>query len=317
LVKVLYILGSSRCGSTVLANILGELSGFFSGGEIRYLWERVLQGRRCGCQRPVDQCDIWASVLSANGQDREHIEAISAFQREGIRLHRTPGLLRQSPARLLRSRSLASYVAAMSDVYERLGKVTAARVLVDSSKRASNGAVMRLIRGADPYFLHLVRDPRAVTYSNLRLKSNPDRDGGAEMPRTTAKFAAVHWLARNLAAEDVRRHYKAGRSLLLRYEDFVAEPKRTVDRIAEFLGERSSTTPFVDSRTVVLNTNHTVSGNPDRFTTGPVHIRIGGDWAHELNSRDRLITTALTLPLLPRYGYQVRPPFDGPVPAVG
>jgi hypothetical protein len=33
--KLLYVLGRGRSGSTVFANVLGELDGFFSGGEIR------------------------------------------------------------------------------------------------------------------------------------------------------------------------------------------------------------------------------------------------------------------------------------------
>jgi len=317
LVKVLYILGSSRCGSTVLANILGELSGFFSGGEIRYLWERVLQDRRCGCQLPVAQCDIWASVLSAGRVDAKCLEAISLSQRQLFRVHRTPRLLRQSPEQLLQSKPLARYLAAITDVYERLGSLTAAGVIVDSSKRPSNGAVLRLIPGVDPYFLHLVRDPRAVAYSNLRSKSNPDREGGAEMPRMTARFTAIHWLATNLAAEDLRRHLSRDRSLFLRYEDFVARPKPAVHRILEFLGENSAADPFTDSRTVVLGANHTVSGNSDRFKTGRVHLRQDADWVRRLSSRDHAITTALTLPLLSRYGYHLRRPIDGAVPAAG
>jgi hypothetical protein len=33
-VKVLYILGGSRTGSTIVDNVLNEVDGFFSGGEI-------------------------------------------------------------------------------------------------------------------------------------------------------------------------------------------------------------------------------------------------------------------------------------------
>ena len=42
-VKVLLLAGSGRSGSTVLANLLGSVEGAFSGGELRYLWERGLR----------------------------------------------------------------------------------------------------------------------------------------------------------------------------------------------------------------------------------------------------------------------------------
>ena len=304
--KVLYILGSSRCGSTVLANILGELDGLFSAGEIRYLWERVLQRRRCGCSLPVGDCHVWGPVLGDDRADLGKVEAVAELQRVVLRMHRTPYLVRGTPQRLLLSESLARYVAAIGDVYARLGNITGARVIVDSSKRPSNGAILRLMPGVEPFFLHLVRDPRAVAYSNLRLKPNPDRDGG-QIGGATSKFSGIHWLATNLTAEDVRRHYWAGRSMLLRYEDFVAAPKAAIDRIVKLVGERPSTDPFIGTRTVALGTHHTVSGNPARFATGKIELREDAAWKRELSSRDRLITTVVALPLLRRYRYPVRP----------
>jgi hypothetical protein len=38
--KVLSIVGAGRSGTTVLASILGEVGGFASAGELRWLWER-------------------------------------------------------------------------------------------------------------------------------------------------------------------------------------------------------------------------------------------------------------------------------------
>ena len=43
---VLYIAGTGRSGSTVLANILGEVEGVFTAGEVRYLWQRGLREGR-------------------------------------------------------------------------------------------------------------------------------------------------------------------------------------------------------------------------------------------------------------------------------
>ena len=37
-VKVLFILGTTRCGSTILENVLGSAPGFFAAGEIHMLW---------------------------------------------------------------------------------------------------------------------------------------------------------------------------------------------------------------------------------------------------------------------------------------
>jgi hypothetical protein len=64
-VKVVLLLAWGRSGSTILDNALGAMDGFFSAGEIRYLWERgVIKGWRCGCGRPVTQCPVWSVVLA-------------------------------------------------------------------------------------------------------------------------------------------------------------------------------------------------------------------------------------------------------------
>ena len=62
---VLYIAGTGRSGSTVLAAILGEVEGVFAAGEVRYLWQRgLVEGRLCGCGVPVAECPLWSAVLA-------------------------------------------------------------------------------------------------------------------------------------------------------------------------------------------------------------------------------------------------------------
>ena len=62
--KVLFVAGTGRSGSTLLANVLGTVDGVFSGGEIRYLWERGLQDERlCGCGRAFLECPVWTAIL--------------------------------------------------------------------------------------------------------------------------------------------------------------------------------------------------------------------------------------------------------------
>ena len=63
--KVLYIAGSGRSGSTILDNILGELDGFVSAGEVRFLWERGMRDdRTCACGEPFSSCPFWGDVLT-------------------------------------------------------------------------------------------------------------------------------------------------------------------------------------------------------------------------------------------------------------
>jgi len=177
--KVLYILGGSRTGSTIVDNVLNEVDGFFSGGEIRFLWERLLEGRLCGCRRPLEDCPIWSGVLKsafAFPEDgRIDVGEVADWQRESLRLVRTFDVLRAVDDRTHASRSLQAFAGVTQQLYRALFDVTGARVVVDSSKRASNAAMLGMLSDVEPYFLHLVRDPRAVAHSRQRPKLNPDR----------------------------------------------------------------------------------------------------------------------------------------------
>ena len=73
-VKVLYVAGLGRSGSTILANTLGQVEGFFSGGELNFIWKHALiENRLCGCGRPSRECPFWGPVFNGEfgGQSEE------------------------------------------------------------------------------------------------------------------------------------------------------------------------------------------------------------------------------------------------------
>ena len=74
-VKVLFLAGWGRSGTTIIDNILGEIDGFFSVGELYHLWGRgLVQERRCGCGVPPRQCETcprrWSSDRSRPNRRR-------------------------------------------------------------------------------------------------------------------------------------------------------------------------------------------------------------------------------------------------------
>lgn len=305
-IKVLYLLGSSRSGSTVIDNILNEINGFFSVGEMRFLAERIRQGRLCGCGLPVRQCDVWQRVLGDRheGLPESLLVQSERWQREAVRTHHTWRILRRVQGRGHVEGALRRYADLAGALYASVADVTQSRVIVDSSKRPSNGALLGLMREVTPYFVHIVRDPRAMVYSEWRRKPTPD-PMHPEMPQSPPHRTAVIWTGWNLAANAVRGRYASG--LLIRYEDFVSRPQSTIESICRLVGEERGSLPFVDERTVQLGGNHTVSGNASRFAKGLVSVREDDEWMRRMPRSHKVLTTALTLPLLSRYGYPVQP----------
>jgi hypothetical protein len=308
-VKVVYILGWGRSGSTLLDNLLGSVKGFFSTGELHSLWQGgLVEQRRCGCGVPVPQCGIWKSVLGVLERTYSlDVDELVRCRRRTIARGTGHRLLRRDESMTTADRAVRSYARVTQDLYKSIAEVTRARVIVDSSKVPAIGALLRSTPEVDPYFVHLVRDPRAVAHSWRRRKEDPDREFYSEMERYHVFESACKWIANNRAANEVCRRHGGDRSLLVRYEDAVARPPSTVRTIVDMTGEVVPQLPFLDDGVARLGPNHTVSGNPARFETGAVPIVDDSEWMDGLAKRDQLLTTALSLPVLGRYGYPVIP----------
>ncbi|MGA8115100.1 MAG: sulfotransferase [Actinocatenispora sp.] len=308
MLKVLYVAGWGRSGTTLLDGILGSHGGIFSGGEIRYLWDRgILGGRRCGCGDPLRTCTLWTSVLkAAYGDSPPSARRVVGLQQQLARIRRTPELV-VDRQRGRQNEMRTEYGELLSRLYHGIAEVTGASVVVDSSKRPSDGALVAAAPGIDCHLVHMVRDPRAVAFSWMRRRQQPDRPGKAEMMRHSALDSATHWLAWNGAIEALRHRLAPDRYHLLRYEDFVAAPRDRTTEILAMLNQPVTDDPFRGPSSVALSPNHTVSGNPGRFDTGARDIVADTEWRHSQSARERRLVTAVTLPLLRRYDYPVRP----------
>ncbi len=301
---VLCLIGWGRSGSTIIENILGQIDGFFTVGELHYLWSRSLpKGWLCGCGASIRDCGVWKDVLEqVHRSTGLGEESIAALQDACARLRHTPRLLLRSGRGSWRARE-AAYAEVLGATYEALARRVGARVIVDSSKRPSHAALLELVPGISPRYVHLVRDPRAVAFSWRRPKKAFKGRGVLE-PRSPWNSTA-NWLLWNLGAESVR--WRAGRRLLrIRYEDFAADPRTVITNLVSFAGERPTALPVADSRMALLGPTHTVSGNPSRFERGRVMIREDDEWRLRQGTYDRAVATAVGLPLLRRYGYRVR-----------
>jgi hypothetical protein len=306
-VKVLYIVGMGRSGSTILANSLGEVDGFFSAGEICYMWRNnLVENRLCGCGAPFRECEVWGRVLerafggSENVDPREMMRELSA----GARTRHLPLMLSGSGRRRLadRMRPLLNNTGAL---YKALAAETGSRVIVDSSKEPAYGRALGMAPGIDLRVLHLVRDPRATAYSWSKKKPQPDSPDREFMVQFSPFKNSWMWDSWNGAAEALWGRDKS-RYLRLRYEDFVADPRSSFGRILDLLDEDAEP-PLAGEGEVKLGVSHTVSGNPNRFQTGSVALKPDTEWMREMDHRDRGLVTALTYPMLRRYGYPVHP----------
>jgi hypothetical protein len=304
--RVVYVGSWSRSGSTLLDLMLGQISGFVSVGELRFLWERGLTERQlCGCGVPVPDCPFWQAVLGEafGGVNRVDADAILALQRRVDGLPRMPWVLAPwRPAGL--DRDLRAYREILGRVYRAVRAVSGASVIVDSSKYAAYGRILCGVPGLEVAVLHLVRDSRAVAHSWTRRKRMPEvAEEERYMRLFTPARSAFYWALENVALELVRG--SRGRRCVLRYEDMTSRPVEVLGPALARIGIRADV-GFLGSGRLRLDENHTVAGNPVRFERGDVAIAPDNEWLGRLASEARRVVTALTWPLLLRYGFPTK-----------
>jgi hypothetical protein len=301
-VKVLYVAGLGRSGSTILANTLGQVEGFFSGGELNFIWKHALiENRLCGCGKPTQECVFWSPLFEEEfgGQGEALAREMMRLQYSGARTRHIPLMLTEGGRQKIRAR-LGKFLDNTGRLYTTVRAMSESRVIVDTSKEPAYGYALGMVPGIDLRVLHLVRDPRAAAYSWAKKKRQPDSAEREFMHQKTPAQSAVLWDAWNAAIETL---WRRSNYLCLRYEDFIADPRRSFEEILKLAGEEDARLPLVGERYVKLGISHTVSGNPNRFDTGAIELRQDRAWQKQMRPRDKALVTTLTLPLLKRYGY--------------
>ena len=103
-VRVVYLGGLGRSGSTLLERVLGQLPGVCPAGEVVHMWQRgVAENERCGCGKAFGACDFSIKVGKAafGGWENVSTDRIIGLRATVDRTRRIPSLARRSlPARL-------------------------------------------------------------------------------------------------------------------------------------------------------------------------------------------------------------------------
>ncbi len=303
--RVLYVGGWGRSGSTLLSRMLGGVPGFFVGGELRETWPRCLENRLCGCGAPFRSCVFWTRVgeEAFGGWNRANLPELVRLRRMLDRQWSVPLLMSRSTVRGSRT-PVQRYVGALERLYGAIQSVSGAEVIVDSSKLPSYALLLRRMRGVDLRILHLVRDSRGVLFSWQKRLPRLDTPGeDRQMRRYGPLSGSIRYDAYNLVT---RRLARLGHPyLFLRYEDLTANPETNLRRVLQHAGPDpgDGRFAFLGDGAVRLGPNHMVDAHPLRFTVGTVPLETDETWRRELSTGRRIAVSALTFPWLLRYGY--------------
>jgi Sulfotransferase family len=216
--KVLYVLGAHRSGSTVLGVTLGNCDGVFFGGELHSWFSRHgvpsfggEEGKR-----------LWGEVSEAMsgaeelfGHDTQlYIDRSSAL----FRVHRWPA----------RRRLLARYRRLTEELYRAIARASNSNYIVDTSHYPPRAAELARMAGIELYVLFLVRDPQAIIAS-----FDPRDEASGSKGLLNANLYL--WVTYFLSLLVFLRHPRE-RRMLVRHEDFLADPRAVVRQILDLAG---------------------------------------------------------------------------------
>ncbi|MFC6086328.1 sulfotransferase [Sphaerisporangium aureirubrum] len=309
-VDVAFIGGTGRSGSTLISRVLGAVPGFCAVGELFHVWDHgVRRDELCGCGVRFGECDFWTRVGNEafGGWDRVDAGEMLTLHRGVVRIRHLPLL---AAPRLVPSfqRRLERYTAVMGRLYHGVRAVSGCDVVVDSSKLPGSAYTAWRVPGIQVKMIHLVRSSYGVCYSLTKRLPNPDYRHDL-MPRQSPARSALEWSGFNLSLDVLGRLGMP--SLLLRYEDFVAEPRAQLDRMLGFLGREAGPEQlaFLRDDRVDLARCHCIAGNPMRSRIGSEPLVTDVEWRARLPRRAKWLVAAITAGGLVRYGYY--PPHAG------
>jgi hypothetical protein len=337
-VKVLTITGSARSGSTVLDVVLGNHPSIESVGEVNKLFRtgwisreslRGINPKRlrrpiCTCGKrldvlyvdaPDEACPFWSRVRHEwiERTDPHSIKSYPKLQNVFEPQSRWPRLLYEKRRASAPFRSYARLTRAF---FESIRAVSERPVIVDCSKISVRTFALGMMPGIHLYVVHLVRDGRGVITSH-RKSLERDVQAGIiwdhkvrPMWKMTVRQRVVHlvslvrWIVGNLLSEWVCTQLGPKRTMRLRYEDFVADPKGALERIGSLIELDLTEVADAASSGKPMQAGHNVGGNKTK-KSGIITLRPDAqEWRTVLSPTEQRLSWLFMGWLMRRYGYK-------------
>jgi len=284
-IKIIYIAGDARSGSTLLSSLLGEIKGIFNIGEAaRYLFARFHpRDLPCGCKKNVANCSFWRDIVSIVPS-----EEVKSFAKKFMRIRNYPYMIFPFKSKNFRYQ-LDTLIQELELVYSMVVSKSACQIIVDSSKTPDFAWVLKRSPKLEVYIVHLIRDPRGVVYSWSKKKDYL-------YPQSLGRVS-LGWLVTNLMVEYLKT--KDGKYCQIYYEDLVQNPKEVIKKVLNFVGLKNRNLNFINDFYANLRPQHLLASNPDKlYASNRVFIK-SKPWRISLIKR--IFVLALTWPLFIKY----------------
>jgi hypothetical protein len=208
--KVIYVMGAGHSGSTILGVTLGNCEGVFFGGELEEWTLRSGVPKFGGSER----ARFWRAVSETvpDASDLFGVQAREALERSSaiVRIDRWRD----------RSRLRRRYREVAGELFAAIAGVAGASHVVDTSHFPLRAKELQKVDGIELYLIFLVRDAQSVVESYV---GHINRHAQLQRAVRIVTKNIDLWLTYLLSVLVFWRQPRE-RRLLLRHEDFIADP---------------------------------------------------------------------------------------------
>lgn len=257
-IKLIYIGGIGRNGSTLLGRILGEHNNVINIGEaLNFMMNSQLRNRHINRElssgNKIESSIMWSEVFDKCGFSfiSDDID-ILLFEGNSKKLET---LIENKDPRIIQ------VTEKVNRFLQVVKEVNQCSIIVDTSKNANIPLIVNACQDVDIYIVHLVRDIVDAVASRSKAKAYLNKVNFVRM--------TFRWIIKNNATANL------GRKMHLKttyFDDLCKSPYNFIASIFDFTGAKIKPKEELKSNNITFNIQDMIAGNPDKYDTGTVKI---------------------------------------------
>ncbi|MFY0650431.1 MAG: sulfotransferase [Cyclobacteriaceae bacterium] len=286
--KIVYLIGTSHCGSTLLSVILGAHQKVECVGELKFLpsyWDR---GEDCTCKNEIKECPFWMNVVKGLSQIGNGLNS-TTIPRWTLTKIFLAIIFAINPRTIWTKGEIDAFAISNLSLYSSITKVSKKPVVLDSSKSIFRAFLLWLSNRFDIKLIYVNRDGKSYLASKKRRE------------KSKRSFNILKYLGYYFKDKYMHMRFLIWlpkKNLLpISYYDLTVNCEETLSRILEFtelpnqmniIGKTDENENFSFTKEI----NHDIGGNGVRLRQ-EVDIMYKDNWKSDLNLYERIIFAVL------------------------
>jgi len=281
--KLIYLLGAGRSGTTALASILGNNDTIQTIGEMHQFYDHLRNDKKCACGQLLKDCSFWSKIISK--LPNKIVEQPNKIQELSDQLEYHSSLPKHLFG-LHKTIDIKTYNFFQSAILNPTLKEAGTSYLLDSAKYVGRYLALRKNPNLKITGIYIVRDVRGVVHS-FQKKVQSSRKPIS---------AIFYYLSVNLVAQFIYLRNK--RSIIkIRYEDLIQDPINILQKI-----EKKLTLDFSDIKQKIdkkgaFEIGHIIGGNRLKYNQ-TLTLSSDEKWKKEIPRNKQILYYLLSFPVM-------------------